>query len=130
MNESERAWLHNDESFNLFKSWDPFPYLEEMIEEFNLLWENKATSSRVIPIPEALKQQLIIFAPNENPAKRKKPVVEDREETHSVELLAPRGVVERNSTCNCHRPTDRHRDHRGGALAASDVFLETLCPRR
>ena len=58
---------------------------EEMVKEFNLLWENKATSSRVIPIPEALKEQLIIFAPNENPAKREKPVVKEPQETRSLE---------------------------------------------
>ena len=85
LNESERAWKFNDESFNLFKSWEANPYLEEMVKEFNLLWENKATSSRVIPIPEALKEQLIIFAPNENPAKREKPVVKEPQETRSLE---------------------------------------------
>lgn len=76
-NESVLAWKYNDESFNAYKSWEQNPYLSPMVEEFERLWENKADSSTVIPIPEALERQLIIYAPEKNPTKHGIPKVKE-----------------------------------------------------
>ena len=67
LNESVHGWLHNDESFHVFRSWQQPEYLNADLEEFERLWENRASSSRVIPIPDALREQLIGYAPAEMP---------------------------------------------------------------
>ena len=63
LNESRLGWLVNDESLTVFNSWDSQPYLAPLVSEFERLWRNQADSSMVIPIPEALRQNLIEFAP-------------------------------------------------------------------
>ena len=67
LNESMLGWLFNDESLTVFNSWDSRPYLEPLVNEFERLWRNQANSSMVIPIPEALRQNLIEFAPTDPP---------------------------------------------------------------
>nr|WP_319375812.1 DEAD/DEAH box helicase family protein [uncultured Methanoregula sp.] len=60
-NESKSGWLHNSEKFKVFFSWEE-PYhdsIKEDIDEFNDLWNNRAKKTRVIPFPEAIKQNLI-----------------------------------------------------------------------
>ena len=63
LNESRLGWVVNDESLTVFNSWDSQPYLAPLVSEFERLWRNQADSSMVIPIPEALRQNLIEFAP-------------------------------------------------------------------
>ena len=70
LNESQMGWLHSDENLTLFKSWDNPDHLQPLINEFERLWTNRADTSIVIPIPEALRQRLIRFAPTENPARK------------------------------------------------------------
>ena len=67
LNESRLGWLVNDESLTVFNSWDSQPYLAPLVSEFERLWRNQADSSMVIPIPEALRQNLIEFAPADPP---------------------------------------------------------------
>ena len=67
LNESRLGWLLNDESLTVFNSWDSRPYLEPLVNEFERLWRNQADSSMVIPIPEALRQNLIEFEPGGSP---------------------------------------------------------------
>ncbi len=68
LNESAHGWLYNDEHVSVFTSWDNAAHLGPLANGFETLWENKADSSIVIPIPEALRQSLIKFAPDKNPA--------------------------------------------------------------
>ena len=68
LNESRLGWLLNDESITVFNSWDSQAYLGQIAELFDRLWENRSDSSMVIPIPEALRKNLIDFAPPELPA--------------------------------------------------------------
>ena len=68
LNESRLGWLLNDESLAVFNSWDSQVYLGQIAEFFERLWENRSDSSMVIPIPEALRKNLIDFAPPELPA--------------------------------------------------------------
>lgn len=60
-NESKYGWLHNSEKFKVFFSWEEnyFDSIEEDIVEFNELWNNQAKKTRVVPFPEAVKQDLI-----------------------------------------------------------------------
>ena len=70
INESTMAWLYNDEHFSVYKSWEDYgaAYLQPHSDEFEYLWHNRGEASIVIPIPEALRRQLIDFAPERNPA--------------------------------------------------------------
>ena len=71
INESTLGWQYNDEQITVFNSWEDYKYLKPLADEFELLWHNKAETSMVIPIPEALRQNLIEFAPAKNPAKKR-----------------------------------------------------------
>ena len=67
LNESRLGWLLNDESMAVFNSWESQAYLGQIADLFERLWENRSDSSLVIPIPEALRKNLIDFAPVELP---------------------------------------------------------------
>ena len=67
LNESRLGWLLNDESISIFNSWESQPHLSQIVNLFERLWENHSDSSMVIPIPEALRRNLIEFAPTEPP---------------------------------------------------------------
>lgn len=60
-NESKSGWLHNSEKFKVFFSWEENykDSIGEDIVEFEDLWNNRAKKTRVIPFPEAVKQNLI-----------------------------------------------------------------------
>ena len=80
LNESRLGWLLNDESLSIFNSWDSQPHLAQIANLFERLWENRSDSSMVIPIPEALRRNLIEFAPAEPP------VFKDRNGTSHDEI--------------------------------------------
>ena len=84
VNESVMGWLNNDESLVLFKSWSHSEFLDPLTGEFERLWHGNADSSMVIPIPEALRRDLIEFAPEENPSNRKDD--QDTEAPQNAEL--------------------------------------------
>ena len=67
LNESRLGWLLNDESISVFKSWESRAHLGPIAEQFERLWENRSDSSLVIPIPEALRRNMIEFAPGVPP---------------------------------------------------------------
>jgi len=69
LNESRSGWLYGDEQLMLFNSWNESARLKPMIAEFERLWTNRADTSLVIPIPDALRRQLIKSAPAANPAR-------------------------------------------------------------
>lgn len=70
LNESQAAWVLNDEGFSLFTSWNESAHLKPLVKKFEQLWANRYETLIVIPIPEALRQNLIAYAPKENPARR------------------------------------------------------------
>ncbi len=67
LNESKLGWLLNDESISVFNSWDSQTHLGPIADQFERLWENLSDSSMVIPIPEALRRNLMDFAPAHPP---------------------------------------------------------------
>jgi len=60
-NESKSGWLHNSEKFKVFFDWEESfkDSIRDDIEEFEDLWHNRAKKTRVVPFPEAAKQNLI-----------------------------------------------------------------------
>lgn len=60
-NESKSGWLHNSEKFKVFFGWEQNyqDSIKEDITEFDDLWNNRAKKTRVVPFPEAVKQDLI-----------------------------------------------------------------------
>ena len=68
LNESVLGWLYNDEILTVYSSWDSQPYLSPLVEEYERLWSGQTDTSIVIPIPEAVRRNLIEFAPEEPPS--------------------------------------------------------------
>ena len=69
INESKPAWIANTEHLSVYRSWDDTnAYLQPYADEFETYWNNGDESSLILPLPEALRQQLIDFAPERNPA--------------------------------------------------------------
>jgi primosomal protein N' len=64
-NESASGWLFNSEKFKVFCSWEMGidDYLKNDIDDFNDLWNNRSDKTEVIEFPEAVKKELIKFAP-------------------------------------------------------------------
>ena len=67
VNETPAGWTRNDEELTVFSSWDLPQYVRPRQDEFKRLWDNKSDSSLVIPIPEAIRRNLIKYAPERNP---------------------------------------------------------------
>ena len=70
LNESRPGWLYNDESISVFSSWDSQEHLALIADQFELLWLDRSEASMVVPIPEALRRELIDFAPTRSPTDR------------------------------------------------------------
>jgi len=64
-NESASAWTRHIEEFKVFRSWIPseLDYLRADETRFSRFWEDRATRTRVLDVPTAVKQNLIELAP-------------------------------------------------------------------
>jgi len=64
-NETARGWEKNAEEFKVFKKWEPVQeeYYDGDLDEFNSLWNNLVRDVKVYDFPDAIKHQLIKFAP-------------------------------------------------------------------
>lgn len=60
-NESRAGWLYNSEKFKVFFNWEDTykDSIDEDIIEFDELWNDRSSKTRVIPFPDAVKQNLI-----------------------------------------------------------------------
>ena len=65
INESATGWLHSIEEIKIFKEWlsGQQEYVYEDLKEFDKFWNNKATKSKTLDIPTAIKNELIKIAP-------------------------------------------------------------------
>lgn len=79
VNESATALEDNYESFMVFNSWETAPYLANIRYKFDRLWDGKEQDWIAMPIPEAVKQELLKFRPATAPTVEH-PVVLDEEE--------------------------------------------------
>ncbi|MBX6770934.1 MAG: DEAD/DEAH box helicase family protein [Chloroflexi bacterium] len=68
INESAQAWLYNYEQFMVYRSWDATrPYLAQVVQRFERLWRGAEPGWIALPIPEAVRQRLITFRPDQAP---------------------------------------------------------------
>ena len=71
INESEKAWLHNFESFSVFKSWDgTSSYFDLWAGKFETRWKGDVAGFKVFPLPQAIEDHLVQYAPTEAPSPR------------------------------------------------------------
>ncbi len=68
VNESETAWQNNYERFQVFRSWEEPERVQEEAEAFQRLWENTELGWVSVPMPEAVRDELVRLAPNERPS--------------------------------------------------------------
>jgi hypothetical protein len=70
-NESATAWLLNFESFSVFQSWDGTAgHFNLWAEKFEQRWLGKVPGFRVYSLPDAVRDQLLRYAPTEPPDAR------------------------------------------------------------
>lgn len=67
VNESATALEDNYESFMVFNSWETAPYLANIRYKFDRLWQKKEKDWIAMPIPEAVKQELLKYRPASAP---------------------------------------------------------------
>ena len=67
VNETPAGWTRNDEELTVFSSWKLPQYVQPRQAAFERLWNDKSDSSLVIPIPEAIRRNLLKYAPKRNP---------------------------------------------------------------
>ena len=66
-NESAKALLHNYEHIEVSGSWEDHARYDFYRSEFDKLWSDHHSDVFTVTLPEALRQQLIKFAPKEAP---------------------------------------------------------------
>ena len=63
-NETAFAWLYNDETFHVFKSWkDESQHLNDDINQFEKLWNGETKKTQIFSVSEAFQNGLIRIAP-------------------------------------------------------------------
>ena len=74
LNETASGWQHNWETINVSTSWGLDPTRVEVEEKsFERLWANRQKRARVMEVPDAVRKNLLEFAPKEGLPKRLKP---------------------------------------------------------
>lgn len=66
-NESASAIHGNYEQYEVSESWNDEVRYRHFQDEFETLWADRHATAHVVPLPEALRQKLIRFAPKEVP---------------------------------------------------------------
>lgn len=63
INETASAWTRNDEEFKVFMAWgDSASYYEEDRKKFDDIWNGNKKHIQIIPLPKAVKDDLIKFS--------------------------------------------------------------------
>ncbi|NDY57383.1 DEAD/DEAH box helicase family protein [Desulfovibrio sulfodismutans] len=66
INETAFGWRQNWESFHVFNSWGgTAAHVDEEEKSFAQLWSNTSKRAVVIDVPQAVRQQLLTFAPKD-----------------------------------------------------------------
>jgi hypothetical protein len=62
INETASAWTRNDEEFKVFKEWEEScEYYKKDREKFDEIWSGNKDNVRVIPLPKAIREDLISY---------------------------------------------------------------------
>lgn len=69
INESISAWRRHFEEFHVFRSWEPGerPHLSQVQAFFERVWNNTEPDWISLPVPEAVRDGLLRFCPDEEP---------------------------------------------------------------
>ncbi len=69
INESINAWRRHFEEFHVYRSWEPGerPHLSQVEAYFARVWKNEDPDWISIPVPEAVREGLLRFCPDEPP---------------------------------------------------------------
>jgi len=67
INETATAWRYNYESFHVFCSWREPEHFRHEAERFERLWEDAEAGWLTVPLPEAVRRELVRLAPAEPP---------------------------------------------------------------
>ncbi|GIU99635.1 MAG: hypothetical protein KatS3mg014_1251 [Actinomycetota bacterium] len=69
INESINAWRRHFEEFHVFRSWEPGerPHLSQVEAYFSRVWRNEDPDWISIPVPEAVREGLLRYCPDEPP---------------------------------------------------------------
>jgi len=64
-NETKKGWLDNIEEFHVFCSWRPeeHQHINDNVTRFEKFWNNEAKRTKVFPISDAVKREIIRIAP-------------------------------------------------------------------
>ncbi len=74
LNETASGWQRNWETINVFTSWGPVPERVDVEEQnFQRLWADKRKRARVIEVPDAVREKLLEFSPEDGLPKRLTP---------------------------------------------------------
>ncbi len=67
VNESARGWMYNEESFEVSVSWEQVlkKRVDDKVTRFEKLWNGQAKSVKTYEFPDAIKRNLIEYAPEE-----------------------------------------------------------------
>jgi SNF2 family DNA or RNA helicase len=71
INETEYGWTRNWESFHVFTSWKDPDRVADQEARFAKLWANQATHAITLDVPEAVRQKLMRFLPEDGGRPRK-----------------------------------------------------------
>ncbi len=84
INESSQGWGRNYEQFNVFFSWgEGQTYLREASLRFRRLWTGTEPDWKCLPIPQAVKEELLAYRPTQVPARD--PLAEEEPETRPAD---------------------------------------------
>ena len=67
LNETRSGWTINWESIHVFNDKDSLPHLQSDDENFQALWNNRATGVRVISLPKLFRDYIVEHAPSSTP---------------------------------------------------------------
>lgn len=88
VNESARGWQHNYEQFAVYFSWDSTrPYLEQVVRRFERLWRGEEVGWAALRLPEAVRQRLLSYRPEQPPARDPLEQAVAVEEEHGVYVV-------------------------------------------
>lgn len=67
INETATAWQNNYETFTVFTSWEDGKFFDPEVERFERLWADAETGWRTVDLPAAVRDELLIMTPPEQP---------------------------------------------------------------
>ena len=77
INETASAWRNNYETFTVFTSWEDGKFFDPEVERFERLWADAEIGWRTVDLPTAVRDELVMMAPPEQPSASEPELDED-----------------------------------------------------